>query len=273
MQTLINIAVGEALQAMCEALTAFNRACAEPGAVVRGLRFNAMDGQTEESDASCSSKLLEAINTWDITDESTNGSVIRYPGAFEVTDSVIQAANLLNNAKSNFSSTVTTLESSGADSRQLRVAYRAAAMPRIHPLQAWRQIVILEGPNLASIGFTVSKMCHSIEVMTLVEAVKRLTQCNAFDVIEALESLPPASTIHWHTPVSRHVRANVVWQNGETRSSRMYHASLPFLVPAGDWPSKRVRFNQPRDHSPRRDKKGVSYATLPLRKGAYLAVS
>lgn len=274
MQSLINISVAQALEALCEALAAFNHACAQPGAVVQGVRFNAMDGTPEAHEESCTAKLLlEAINTWDITDESSNGSVIRFPGAFEVALPVIQAAGVLNDAKSNFATIVNNFQNSGADSRQLRVAYRAAGMPRIHPLQAWRQIVTLSGPDLASIGFTVSKMCHSIEVMPLAEAVSRLGLANAFDVIEALQSLPPSSTIHWHTPVSRHVRANVVWQSEDTVIRRMFHAPLPFLIAAGEWPCKRVRFNQPRSHSPRKDKKGINYTNVPLRKGAYLSVS
>lgn len=274
MQTLINLSVAESLDAMLSALAALNAACSEPGSVIRGVRFNAMDGLPEPDDAGDATKLLlEAINTWDITDESSNGSVIRYPGAFEVSLPVMAAARHLNDAKTRFADTVADLEVSGADSRQMRVAYRSAGMPRIHPLQAWRQIVLLEGPDLASIGFTVSKMCHSIEVMPHAEAVKRLTQANAFDIIEELNVLPSSSTIHWHTPVSRHIRANVVWRSGETRLARMYHASLPFLILEGSWPAKRVRFNQPREHAPRRDKKGTTCATFPLRKGSYLAVS
>lgn len=274
MQSLINQSVAESLDTILSALAAFNSACSEPGAVIRGVRFNAMDGLPEQNDLGDTTKLLlEAINTWDIAEESSNGSVIRYPGVFEVKLAVMTAAKHLNDAKTNFANTVAALEASGSDSRQVRVAYRSAGMPRIHPLQAWRQIVLLEGQDLSSIGFTVSKMCHSIEVMKHPEAVKRLTQANAFDVIEELSLLPPSSTIHWHTPVSRHIRANVVWQSEETRRARMYHASLPFLVLEGSWPAKRVRFSQPREHAPRRDKKSTTCATFPLRKGSYLAVS
>lgn len=272
MQSLINIAVGEAIVGLCEALEAFNSASRAPGAVVRGVRFNAIDG-LEEAAQDPSQLLLEAINTWDMAEESENGSVIRFPGVFEVTDSVIAAANRLNEAKASLSSTVARLEADGADSRQIRIAYRAAQFPLLHPLQAWRQIVMLSGPNLASVGFTVAKMSHSIEVMTHADSMKRLADANAFDVIELIAGLSPSSTIHWHTPVTRHIRANVVWQSEDVRTSRMFHASLPFLVPAGDWPLKRVRFNQPRTHAPRKDRKGSLQAYLPIRKGAFISVS
>ncbi|MCF6783427.1 hypothetical protein [Stutzerimonas stutzeri] len=270
MQTLINIAICEAMEALQEALNGFNRAALAPGAVARGIRFNAMDGQAEV-DQSPVELLHQAVNTWDINKESENGSVIRFPGVFEVNQVVIDAAQLLNIAKNNLSKTVAQLESDGADSRQIRLAYRASNNPAIHPLQAWRQIVTISGPNLASIGFTVAKLSHSIEVMTHSDAIKRLTEANAVDVIEQLAGLPNDTTIRWHTPVTRHIRANVVWQTEDARTSRMFHASLPFLVPIGHWPSKRIRFNQPRNHAPRKDRKGTVQAYLPLRKGAYIS--
>lgn len=270
MQTLINIAVCESMEALQEALNAFNKAVHEPGAVAGGIRFNSMDG-LEETGRTATALLHEAINTWEMTQESENGSVIRFPGVFEVSDRVIDAAIQVNAVKADLSKTVLKLETEGADSRQIRVAYRAAGYPMLHPLQAWRQIVILRDPNLASIGFTVAKLSHSIEVMTHAEAMKRLDDLNASDVIEQIAGLPADSTLRWHTPVTRHIRANVVWQTEQNRISRMFHASLPFLVPIGGWPSKRVRFNQPRSHAPRKDRKGEIQAYLPLRKGAYIS--
>ncbi|MBF6615606.1 MAG: hypothetical protein ITG07_02660 [Candidimonas sp.] len=272
MQALINIAVCESMDALQEALNGFNKAVRASGAVARGIRFNAMDG-LEETGLTPSELLHQAVNTWDMTQESENGSVIRFPGVFEVNQAVMDAAHRLNIAKSNLSKTVAQLEEDGADSRQIRLAYRASNYPTIHPLQAWRQIVTICGPNLASIGFTVAKLSHSIEVMTHSEAIKRLTEANAGDVVEQIANLPQDTTIHWHTPVSRHIRANVVWQTEDARISRMFHASLPFLVPIGHWPSKRVRFNQPRNHAARKDRKGTLQAYLPLRKGAYISAS
>ncbi|MBA1280219.1 DNA replication terminus site-binding protein [Stutzerimonas stutzeri] len=272
MQALINITVSESLHALQEALDTFNEAVRAPSAVVRGLRFNAIDG-TEETNPPLTELLFEAVNTWDMTQESENGSVIRFPGVFEVGQDVMEAAQRLNEAKSALSQCVAQLEADGADSRQIRSAYRASQYPNLHPLQAWRQIVLLAGPNIASVGFTVAKMSHSIEVMTHADAMKRLADANAFDVIEQIEGLPANSAIRWHTPVTRHIRANVVWQDEDTRISRMFHASLPFLVPIGDWPSKRVRFNQPRSHAQRNDRKGTIQVHLPLRKGAFLSVS
>ncbi|MDU4254453.1 hypothetical protein [Pseudomonas sp.] len=271
MQTLITATVAEPLEALCEALAAFNQACATPGAVIRGELYNAMDGQLEPGDPA--QQLIESVSTWDIAPESANGSVTRFPGVFEVSATVIDAARRLNNAKLLFSSAVSSLEAEGVDSRQIRLGYRAAGRPRLHPLQAWREISILEGSSLASIGFTVVRGLNSIEVMTLAQALERLRETNADDVIEQLQGVPESSSIHWHLPVCRHIRANVVWGKGENRATRMLHASLPFLVEEGCWPSKRVRFNQPREHAKRRDTKGTIYAHLPSRQGAYLSVS
>ncbi|WP_326430267.1 hypothetical protein VQ574_21330 (plasmid) [Stutzerimonas frequens] len=271
MQSLITTTITELLDALRENLTAFNRACSEPGGVIRGERFNAYDGCPEQGQPS--DLLIEAVNTWDIGSESVNGSVTRFPGVFEVSDSVMSAARNLNSSKLLFSGTVSAMEKDGVDSRQIRQAYRAAGFPRLHPLQAWREIVLLDGENLASIGFTVVKGGHSIEVLTVDQARERLRQANADDVLEQMQALTDKNMIHWHVPVCRHIRANVVWQTEEIRSARQFHASLPFLVNEGCWPRKRVRFNQPRDHAQRNDIKGTVYAQLPQRQGAYLSVS
>lgn len=271
MQSLITTALSEPLEALCEALAAFNLACSKTGAVKRGERFNAMDGQPEIGDTA--DLLIEAVSTWDIASESVNGSVTRFPGVFEVTEAVLNSAYSLNQAKLFFSRSVTDLESQGVDSRQIRQAYRAAGLPRLHPLQAWREIVVLDGENLSSVGFTVVRGGHSIEVLTVDETRERLRQAKADDVIEQLENLSAQASIHWHVPVCRHIRANVVWQTEDYRAARQYHASLPFLVLEGCWPRKRVRFNQPRDHAQRSDIKGTIYARLPQRQGAYLSVS
>ncbi|MBC7198360.1 MAG: hypothetical protein H5U32_03825 [Pseudomonas balearica] len=271
MQSLITTALSEPLDALREALAAFTQSCSKPGAVIRGERFNAMDGLPEPGEPS--ELLIEAVSTWDIANESVNGTVTRFPGVFEVSEAVLDSAYSLNRAKLFFSEAVSALESQGVDSRQIRQAYRAAGLPRLHPLQAWREIVVLDGENLTSVGFTVVKGGHSIEVLTVDEARERLRQAKADDVLEQLQALTEQASIHWHVPVCRHIRANVVWQSEGNRAARQYHASLPFLVQEGCWPRKRVRFNQPRDHAQRSDTKGTIYARLPQRQGAYLSVS
>lgn len=272
MQALITAAVTEPLEALVDALQEFKRACLQPGAVLRGQLFNPMDGMPN-ADGNPTELLIEAIGNWDIATEALNGSVNRYPGVFEVEESVMSAAQRLNESKLVFAGAVKSLEADGIDPRSIRTAYRSAGLPRLHPLQAWREVFLLQGTDLASVGFTVVKGGHSIEVMPVEEARERLLKANAMDVLEQLRGIPEGQAIHWHTPVSRHIKANVVWQGESGRATRMYNASLPFLVCKGFWPTKRVRFNQPRSHAPRKDTKGTSIAYLPMREGAFLSTN
>ncbi|MDH0960927.1 hypothetical protein EGJ86_22150 [Pseudomonas sp. o96-267] len=271
MQALINDTVNESLSALSSALNGFKAACLAQGGVLQGTRFNAIDGVAEAG--SPAELLVDAVSAWDIPDESVKGSVARFPGVFEVSAQVIAAAAALNAEKERLAMAVNALSEGGSDSRKMRLAYRASGHPRLHPLQAQRQIVILQGEGLSRVGFTVAKQGHSIRVMTYTEAVAELGRNNAYDVIEQIQSMPESSVIHWHTPVSRHIRANVVWDIAGSRKSQMFHASLPFLVQEGFWPSKWVRFPTPRTHTQRRDQKGTLLANVPLRAGAYLSVT
>lgn len=262
--------VATALERLSEVLARARCAILKPGAVVQGVLFSpelgtALDGYPAEH-------LLASISDIDCQESATNGEVWRYPGVFEVSQDVLQACAALNEAKATFEATVKALEASGVTSHTLRSAYRASGLPRLHPLQAWRRIVLLEGQP-ASIGFTLAKRSEGTERLTRDEAVEKLLDKRAFDIAEQLRTLDPATVLSWHTPVSPHVRANIVWGEGASAQRKMCHASLPFLVAPGMWPTKRVRFNLPRDHEKRSDAKGDLLFYLPFREGAYLKVA
>lgn len=261
-------AVNLCLIKFVHALHEFRSRTLAKGAVARGVLFDPLTGEACAGEPA--EQLLHAVLDTDIGVDSTNGSVRRYPGVFEVNEHVLASALSLNSAKQDFESCVRELERSGMHHKDIRSYYRAAGHPRIHPLQAWRQLNIVDRANLTSIGFTVAKQMEGIEVLAYGDVIERLRGANAQDVIDLLEARGPFEKLRWHEPISPHIRANVAWMTDSGRASSMHHASLPFLLAKGRWPSKRVRFNQPRKHEKRSDTKGGPIAYLPFRKGSYL---
>ena len=260
-----------ALDDLCSAIGPLRDAIRSPTGTVRGIVFDQLTGEPLEG--APQDLLITALTRWDIGSESANGSVARYPGAFAVTSDVLDAARVLNERKKALEACIKSLDASGITPYKMRTLYSRFGHSRIHPLQAWRQINIVESPGLGSIGFTVAKCLESIEVVTFKEALNRLSHAGADDVIRQLTGLSAAGELRWHRPVPRHIRANLVWGCGEHRSSIMLNASLPFLLAEDSWPD-RVRFNQPRHHNKRRDaNKTRSTIPLPFRDGAYLSIN
>lgn len=240
-----------------------------PGAVGQGVIFDQFTGEVMIGDAA--ELLVRALVTIDVTDDSTNGSVIRFPGCFEVSQGVIDHVHCLNASKEKFKQCVKALEDSGLKPHDLRGTYRKLGYSRIHPLQAWRQVNVLNGGGLESIGFSVAKSTEGIETMSLSQLEARLQAADASDLIGSLKGGDIPGQVQWHTPVSRHIRANIVWKTDGIITRSMLHASMPFLVPEGAWPAKRIRFNQPRTHSKRSDSRAKNVVHVPFRAGAYIS--
>ncbi|MDH4602465.1 hypothetical protein [Pseudomonas syringae] len=257
------------LTELMRSLQAMKTAVMSPGAVGKGLVFDQLSGEAIAGDLP--NLLAHALTSIEVAEGSANGSVVRFPGCFEVSQSVIEHADCLNAAKENFKLCVKDLEESGLKPHELRGIYRKLGHSRIHPLQAWRKVNVVNGAGLESIGFSVAKSTEGIEALTFSELVARLEAANASDVIEALLADRAPAQVQWHTPVSRHIRANIVWKNDQLRTSAMLHASMPFLIPQGSWPTKRVRFNQPRSHAKRSDSRANNVVHLPFRAGAYIS--
>ncbi|CAM5370443.1 hypothetical protein SSTU70S_02814 [Stutzerimonas stutzeri] len=268
-----DLIIDQALTELTAALQQLRGTLRQPGAVIRGVLFDPVDGSAVEQESEVEVGLVHALSAWEIASESENGSVVRFPGVYEVRADVLSLVAALNEKKLAFAECVKALEQSGLKPHQMRSLYARKGFGRLHPLQAWRQVNVLDAQGLASIGFTVAKCTEGIEVLTYAQSLERLASANASDVIAQLESIAPPEHIHWHVPVSRHIRANVVWSVGGNRHSAMFHASLPFLVAEGGWPSKRIRFNEPRSHAKRRDVKGQTMIHLPYRKGSYLTMT
>lgn len=262
--------VADALMSLTDASHSFRTAVLEPGAVQQGLMYNALDGHELAGDSA--ELLLRAMLSFDFGDDMENGSVLRFPGCFEVRQSVLACAQNLNAAKDQLKNAVKALEVAGVKPHQIRVMYKSLGHSRIHPLQAWRQIHTLNQPNLESVGFTVAKSIDGIERMSREAILARLRGLGAEDLVDQIEGRPDIKTFRWHVPVAPHIRANVVWkQNGE-RAAQMFHASLPFLVPEGSWPSKRVRFNKSRMHDARSDAcNELVFSSAKIRKGSFIA--
>ena len=276
MQPGQNLETDEAFEVIRSCFDGLMRALAEwkdsvlqPGAVGHSVFFQPVDGTELEGYAA--NQLIRAVSDWDIPAQSENGAVSRYPGVCEVASGVLEATNRLNASKDALAEAVQALGLSNSSAR-LRSILTCLGSPRLHQLQALRKVNVLAGPGLASIGISVAKKTYSIEKLDFESSIKRLEHMRAQDVIEQIVDAG-YDTVHWHAPISNHLRANVTWYHEGHRTSRMLHASLPFLVPAGHWPTKRVRFNEPRDHAERRDKHPGAVVPLPNRDGAYLRLS
>lgn len=236
----------------------------ERGVMFCPLTYSALEGSPEYL-------LRMAVADYVIPSHSENGSVNRYPGVFSVPSEVIDLTHQLNTAKMALELAVKAGEASGMDSLEIRSIYRQAGHPRLHPKQAWRQVVVLDGEGLQSVGFTVAKYVKSSEVISAADATEWLVNNGAFDIAGHIAS-NHAQSVRVRRPVAPHIRANVVWGAKEDRRSRMIYASLPILIPEGTWPQKRVRFNQPREHAKRNDYTIESTIPVPFRSGCSITL-
>lgn len=262
--------LNNALEALHESLFQVRSAILQPGAVLQGKAFDQHNGDIIEGLPA--ELLLKALSSWEIDANSTNGSVNRYPGVFEVQSPAIEALSLLNERKQDFETCVKRLDASGVTPYKMRTFYRRLGHGRLHALQAWRQVNILPRQSLQTVGFTLAKSMESIEVLAPEEVFSRLGKAGAFDVIEQLRAAMASGPVRWHTPVNKHLRANITWKENEARKSIMLNASLPFIVYEGHWPT-RLKFNAPRNHAKRSDtNKARVVIDLPFREGAYLSV-
>lgn len=265
----ISAVITPAIARLHAALADVRNELAQPNAIIKGVMFNGDSGAVIEGDAA--TLLDQAISCFDSSEHSANGSVIRYPGVFEVTDSLLACAQRFNDAKHDFEAAVSGARQSGATSNNLRTAYRLAGSPRIHPLQAWRQIVLLGG-NLTSIGFSLCTQGKGIEKISRQTAIDRLNNAGAADIAEGLLVHPESIEVRWCTPVNKHIRANVAWGAGDSSVRQMFHASLPILIKSGSWP-KKIPFKQPSQRQPRSDRITGQVINLPFREGAYLLIA
>lgn len=212
--------------------------------------------------------LRQAVCDLSIPNDADNGNANRYPGVCQVSARTIECTNRLNAAKNYFESQVFLGHQQGLSRADLRVLYKEAGYPRLHPKQAWRQIVVLDRDGLKSIGFSVAKETTSGQIVSLQNVLNELASHHCFDLAQQVACLG-ATEFRRSTPIAPHVRANVVWGAKDKRLMRMHYASLPFLVGEG-WPEKRVRFNIPRNHSRRSDFDAGQSIALPYREGAYI---
>lgn len=260
-----------ALDGLVESLHQLRSAILKPGAVIQGVSYD-MHLATPLEGEPCE-LLVRALSCWDMAEQSSNGSVPRFPGVYEVSEEVLERANIHNGQKQYFEDCIKALIESGIKPNKMRELYRRFGHAKIHPLQAWRQINVITVPSLSSISFTIAKFTESIETLSFDESIARLSRGNASDVIEQLIQMADSKAVRWHKPIATHVRANLVWGAKEQRLSRMLYASLPILLQEGNWP-KRVRFNKPRQHAKRSDAKDARATIhLPFRDGAYLTVA
>ena len=237
--------------------------------VIRGVMYNPLT--YSEKEGAPVYLLRSAVLDFDLPRDATNGEVNRYPGLFSVPHTVIDKTKALNEAKQHLQAAVKALEKAGYTSHQMRTVYRLSGATRLHPKHAWRQISILPGNDIASIGFTVAKKLESSALIPIDDAIEMLVARGADSIADQLYG-SGAVSVRWHEPIAKHIRANVVWGSAEHRLEKMYYASMPFLIEGDCWPFKRVRFNVPRSHNRRSDARVEASIPLPFRDGGHLTV-
>lgn len=220
-----------------------------------------------------SAYIKDALGDLNCDDQRKDGQVTRYPGVVEISPEAWHTLHRFNRAKQAMREAVNRCYGLGAKAHELRTAYIRAGLPRLHPLMAWRKINLIE-EQPQSIGFTVAQGIDSIARMTITQALSLLEGVGD-DVAEQISHYPRDRQLSWHEPTSPHIRANLVWKSDTSTVRKQIQASLPFFVPIGHWPAKRVRWNQPKDTEGeiRKDAlKGDRYE-LPFRTGGFLIVS
>lgn len=239
---------------------------------------NRIQGQTicpetgEETQGNHRENLVKALGNWDIHPTSTTGEVMRYLGYYMACEEIISATHNLNSAKENLTKKTKMLTASGATEREIREAYKKIGFPKIHPLQARRQIKIVNNENLKRISFSVAKRIESIEKISVELACKRLEKNDAHDIIALMANLNPTDIVRWHKPVGTHIRANIVHvDENKNRQAKMIHTSLPIIID-GNGELPKVVFNHPKEHRKKRsDTLSGNRVKIPFIKDGYLS--
>jgi|TARA_Y100001934_G_scaffold283650_2_gene405193 hypothetical protein len=237
--------------------------------VYQGVMFD--PNTYDQREGSAEYLLRMAVCDTNMASDSINGEVNRYPGLFSVPSHVIELTHALNEAKSALYAAVHSLLEQGYSAVQLRAIYREAGAPRLHPLQAWRQVPIIPADDLTCVGFTIAKRLSTSYMMSVDDSVQALIADNQHELANMILE-QGATGVRWHKRIAKHVKANVVWGAGESRSSRLIYASMPFLMEGDTWAKKRVRFNVPRDSDRRCDGRREASIPLPNSDGAHITL-
>lgn len=243
-----------------------------PGSVGKSIFFDVQSNNVVTPDDP-TAYIKKALGDLNCDDQRKDGQVTRYPGVVEISSQAWNTLCRFNLAKHAMREAVKHCYGLGAKSHELRTAYIRAGLPRLHPLMAWRKINLIEDQP-QSIGFTVAQGIDSIERMTIAQAISLLEGVGD-DVAEQISRYPRDRQLSWHEPTSPHIRANLVWKSDSSTLRKQMQACLPFFVPIGHWPTKRVHWNQPKETEgeSRRDALKGDRFDLPFRTGGFLLVT
>lgn len=268
----IDSEMAPALTSFVASLKSVDEALSRPDSLGRSV-FYCVEDNSEVASDSPSEYVKDALGDLNCRDNQKDGQVTRYPGVVEISPEAWNALQQLNEAKVSLRDAVNRCYGAGAKSHELRNSYIRAGLPRLHPLLAWRKVALVD-VRPQSIGFTVAKGIDSIERMSVAQAIAQLEGVGD-DVIEQIARYPRNASVSWHEPTSPHIRANFVWATESPPQKKQLHACLPFFVPMGHWPSKRVRWNPPKntESEQRNDALKGDRFELPFRAGGFLVIT
>lgn len=189
--------------------------------------------------------VVDALRQWSYEPDQMPRESRRFIGLFAITPAQAEAIDTLNAAKTVFAQAIARVRGDDTEAllpeltralgaaRKLRQSLTSMGQPRVHLLQATRQIPVLP-PQTHSVGFTWARGSKSTVVVELDEAIaaiekrcadnpeRRAADCQALtNAVAAGFELRKART------TSAHLRANVAYGAGQKKQMT---ASLPFAV-------------------------------------------
>ena len=191
-------------------------------------------------------KAIELFQQLWYLDDQDGRETITCPGLIGASETTLDSARALNQAKDDFKQAVLalkTLRKSQADAlisdlhkreNTVATALRRMGTARLNLKQTYRHIPLLLVKPL-KVGFTWSKQGRTIQRITVAEAQKLLSKRQATPLIttalQKLSGLSPTEPLARARPVVPHLRANIVFDANFNPQRRLVQTPLPVLVP------------------------------------------
>jgi len=178
-----------------------------------------------------------AFRGLDFHDEQDERRVVRYVGAVAVTPAVIRKAEIVNEHKASLLQAIGAYRRLASkrerDSHQVRELLIRLGYARLNLVQTYRKIPILNHTPIR-IGFTWIMGTKHVETVNREEAMRRVPgdiERSGADLARTQREVMETrrNGLRLVRPVAPHVRANVVWHNGDERQTACIHAPLPIL--------------------------------------------
>lgn len=178
-----------------------------------------------------------ALRRLDFHNEQDERRVVRYVGAIGVTPAVLRRAELVNEHKASLVGEIGAYRRLASkrerDSHQVRELLIRLGYARLNLVQTYRKVPILNSTP-TRIGFTWILGTKHVETVDRESAMRRVpgdVERSGGDLARIQREVMEArrSDLRLVRRVAPHVRANIVWQDGDERQTACIHAPLPIL--------------------------------------------